>query len=303
MIMRKIIAIFLVLCCVFPAIAGGSRQTESTVPETRTITVFHHMSEQAKRDALDAIVEIFKADNPGVEVRIEAVDFSNYDAALRTRIAGGDTPDIIFGRPARLQELVQAGHIMDLTNEGFIRNVAPSPLATMELDGKVYGVPMSISAMGVYYNKDIFAQRGYTVPQTRTQMMTLLGRMKADGITPFVFGFRDAWTAQVVFQSDFSGGPLRSIPQFYAETMAGSRRFENYPALVAAFERYRELLAFGSADPFSVDYGRSLADFAAGNGAMLLQGLWSLGDIRRNNPEGNFGFFLNPSSATNGASL
>lgn len=275
--------------------AGGSAESGTAdSSEPVVLSVFHHMGEQAKRDALDGIIGLFQEQYPNVEVRVEAVDFSNYDATLRTRIAGGDAPDIIFGKAIRLAELIRAGHVMPLSDEAFIQNVSASALGSMSVDGEVYGIPMAISAMGVYYNRALFAENGYEVPETYDELIALVNEMEADGVTPFIFGFRDGWTAQVVYQSDFSGGPLRQIQDFYADTMAGNSSFSDYPQFLDSLERYTERLAFGNDDPFSVDYARSLADFAAGRGAMLMQGLWSLGDIRRNNPEGDFGFFLNP---------
>ena len=269
--------------------------------ETVVLSIFHHIGEQAKRDALDAITALFIAENPHVDVRIEAIDFSNYDATLRTRIAGGDAPDIMFGKAVRLSELIDAGHVMPLTDADFLDNVSPAALNSMSIEGVPYGVPMSISAMGIYYNRAIFDANGYTVPETYGELMTLARQMQRDGVTPFIFGFRDGWTAQVVFQSDFYGAPLRSIPDFFADTMAGNAEFGDYPAFASSLERYAQRLTFGNDDPFSVDYARSLVDFAAGRGAMLIQGLWALGDIRRNNPTGDFGFFLNPALDDPGA--
>jgi raffinose/stachyose/melibiose transport system substrate-binding protein len=299
MTVRKLLMTTLIgVLAVAAAFATGTTEAAEAEAEAVTLTVFHHMSEQAKRDALDSIVDLYTEANPNVEVRIEAVDFSNFDATLRTRIAGGDAPDIIFGRAVSRPELVTSGQIMALDGEDFLENVNESALDSMTLEGSVWGVPLSISSMGVYYNRALFEEYGAEVPQTYDELIALCEMLESEGVTPFVFGFRDGWTAQVVFQSDFSGGPLRSIPQFYADTMSGDSNFEDYPELIAALERYEERLQFGNDDPFSVDYARSLAAFSTGEAAMLMQGLWSLGDIRRNNPDGDFGFFLNPAYNT-----
>lgn len=264
--------------------------------KAQVITVFHHMSEQSKRDGLDNLIALFSEKHPEVIVEVEATDFSNFSATLKTKIAAGDAPDIIFGRPKGYMELVEAGQIADLSDEAFLSQIADTALSSMKVDGKVYGLPMDVQSMGVFYNKELFAANGWQVPETYSELIALCKEIQQAGITPFAFGFKDAWTAQVVFQSDFSGYPLSSIPDFYRDTASREKRFVDYPELIDSFARYAERLQYGSKDPFSIDYSRQLAMVATGEAAMVMQGNWSVGDIRRANPEGDFGYFLNPSS-------
>lgn len=293
---RQILSIIGIL--LLPAVlltAGGAAEKQVT-EKAPVLTVFHHMSEQSKRDGLDNLIALFKEKNPDVIIEVEATDFSNFSATLKTKIAAGDAPDIIFGRPKGYMELVNAGQIADLSDEPFLSSIAETALSSMKIDGKVYGLPLDVQSMGVFYNKDLFEANQWQVPETYSELITLCEEMQSRGVTPFAFGFKDAWTAQVAFQSDFLGYPLSSIPDFYRDTASREQKFTDYPELIESFGRYAERLKYGSKDPFSIDYSRQLAMVATGEAAMVMQGNWSVGDIRRANPEGNFGYFLNPSS-------
>ncbi len=293
----KMVALSLMLFSALSLFAGG--RGETTKPDGKApvkLRVFHFMSEQSKRDGLAKMIALYKENNPDVEVIVEATDFNNYTSTLKTMIAAGDAPDIMFGRPKMFAELVQAGQILDLSGADFLEKVSESSLDSMIVDGKVYGLPLDVQSMGVFYNKALFEENGFLVPQTYSELIEICKSMESKGITPFSFGFKDAWTAQVVFQSDFCGGPLSKTPDFYKKTMSRNSQFTNHPELIKSFERYAQRLKFGTPDPFSFDYSRQLAMFATGETAMLIQGNWAVGDIRKNNPEGNFGYFLNPSS-------
>ena len=82
-----------------------------------TIRLVHYMGEQAKRDALDAILADFKKENPDINVDIEVVSSSSYIATYKNYIAAGEAPDIMFGKPQNLTEFVEAGYLMDLKDE------------------------------------------------------------------------------------------------------------------------------------------------------------------------------------------
>jgi len=291
---KRILAIVLAALSASAVFASGRADKPADPKAPVTIRVFHFMSEQSKRDGLDKMIAQFNAENPAVKVVVEATDFNTFSATLKTKIAAGDAPDVIFGRPKMFAELVTAGQLMDLTGQSFLGNVAASSLESMKVGGKVYGLPLDVQTMGVFYNKALFEANGWKVPSTYSELIGLCKAIQAKGIVPFAFGFKDAWTAQVVFQSEFSGGPLAKMPDFYGATMARTRKFGDYPQFLASLDRYAERLKYGNPDPFSVDYSRQLAMFATGQAAMVMQGNWAVGDIRKANPEGKFGYFLNP---------
>ena len=66
-------------------------------------------------------------------------------------------------------------------------------------DGHYYFVPIYNYPWVVFYNKSIFTQKGYTVPATWDDLMTLAKKMKSDGLIPIAFADKDRWPALGTF--------------------------------------------------------------------------------------------------------
>ena len=103
---------------------GDKGETESS-GEPVTIRLVHYMGEQAKRDALDAMLAAFNEAHPEIHVDVEVVASSSYIATYKNYIAAGEAPDIMFGKPQTMQEFVDGGYFMDLKDEACMTNVLP----------------------------------------------------------------------------------------------------------------------------------------------------------------------------------
>ena len=169
----RILSLALASLCAASVFAAGGSDKAGPSKAPVTIRVFHFMSEQSKRDGLDKMIALFNASNPDVKVVVEATDFNSFSATLKTKIAAGDAPDVIFGRPKMFAELVSAGQLLDLSGQGFLANVAASSLESMKVDGKVYGLPLDVQTMGVFYNKALFEANGWKVPATYSELIAL----------------------------------------------------------------------------------------------------------------------------------
>lgn len=274
---------------------SGKSDISSSQGGITTIKVFHHMSEQTKRDGLKNLMDEFTKENPNVKFEEEAISQDSYKNTLKTKLAAGDAPDIIMGTPYEYTDLVDAGHIMDLTGQSFYNNIQDLAIPSVKIKDKLYGIPLDVQAHGIFYNKDVFKEAGVEVPQTYSDLVKVCETLKSKNIVPFAQGFKDGWTAQVNFQSDFNA-TLKKIPDFYTQVSERSKKFADYPELKGTLERDAKLLTYGEDDPFSVDYATSLSMVATGKAAMVIQGNWAAGELRKANTNGNLGFFVNPIS-------
>lgn len=58
-----------------------------------TLTLFHHIGEETARQTLENLIEAFQEES-GITVEEQGIDFSQYDTMLKTKLAGGDAPDL-----------------------------------------------------------------------------------------------------------------------------------------------------------------------------------------------------------------
>ena len=58
----------------------------------------------------------------------------------------------------------------------------------------VYAVPYVANAAGVLYNRAMFEEYGWEIPETWDEFIALCEQIQSEGIQPLYFGFKDTWT-------------------------------------------------------------------------------------------------------------
>ena len=66
-------------------------------------------------------------------------------------------------------------------------------LEIVPTDG-TYGIPYVANAAGVLYNREMFEEHGWKIPETWDELKSLCDEIQSEGIMPFYFGFKDTWT-------------------------------------------------------------------------------------------------------------
>lgn len=154
---------------------------ERAGPGVTEITVLHWGDRDEGRIVAN-LVASFEAANPDIRVkRIHAGGGAAYFSKLQTMIASGHPPDVFFLNGYMLPKYVPAGILKDV--EPFLKRDAAAGTLPFALDdmipealdgfrydgeqlglGPLYGVPMSFTPMGFYYNIDLFKQAGVALP-------------------------------------------------------------------------------------------------------------------------------------------
>ncbi|GGD56238.1 ABC transporter substrate-binding protein [Paenibacillus nasutitermitis] len=134
--------------------------------------------------------ERFMKENPGIKVTYEGMPGNQFSDFIKTRLAARDASDVIMLHPG-LKEVVgygKAGYLLDLSNEVWISNFSPASLNSLRSDDSVYGIPNDMAALGVYYNKEIFAELKLEFPRNWEEFITACEAIHASGITPISIG-------------------------------------------------------------------------------------------------------------------
>lgn len=162
-------------------------------------------------------------------------------------------------------------------------------------------LPYSITAAGVIYNKALFEEHGVEVPTTRTELLDACETFMSTEVTPIYMTFADPWTIQQGL-FDYTGGGMLDVAGFYAELEAAGTKGgttssvsfrERFDPVVASM---LELLPYANPDAPSRAYEQGNTAFAAGEGAMYLQGPWAIGQIATANPDLEVGTFPLPAT-------
>jgi multiple sugar transport system substrate-binding protein len=107
-------------------------------------------------------------------------------------------------------------------------------------DGKQYFVPNYNYPWGFFYLKSFWADKGYTVPKTFDELITLAKKMKKDGIIPIAFADKDNWPACGTF--DYLNMRINGY-QFHID-LCGHKEGWNNPKVAEVFDTWKQMLPY-----------------------------------------------------------
>lgn len=297
--MKKTKIVSSILCAAMVATLAangvGVKEVKADSKE-KTVTLFHHTGEEAGREVLADLISAFEKSNKGIKIEEQGIDFSQYDTMLKTKLAGGDAPDLIMGRPKMYADLIRAGHIEPLTDAEFLKNVEPETLESMKVDGDIYAVPTNQGGMGIFYNKKVFEDNDIEIPKSHEELMYVAKKLEDEGITPFAHGFQESWMAQCDLQSDLYGYTLQQNPTMFKDIMAGKKKFADYPDFKKCVQRTVDRLSFEGGDDFGTDASKARNMLINGEAAMLISGNWEISEFAEAGVDDQIGFFATPNT-------
>ncbi len=112
-------------------------------------------------------------------------------------------------------------------------------------DGKQYLVPTSYYPWAVHYRKSLFEEKGYAIPTTKDELMTLAQKMQDDGLIPFAYANDGKWPVQGTF--DILNLRLNGY-QFHVDLLAGKEDWTS-DKVKNVFSTWTELLPFHQENP------------------------------------------------------
>src|SRR6202048_2842931 len=158
------------------------------------LEVFSWWTSGSESAALDALFNVYKEQNPGVEIINAAVAGGGGSAArpvLQTRLAGGNPPDTWQSHPGweLLGQYVEPGYCEPITDlyksNGWDKAFPKGLVDLMTKDGKTYGVLAGAHrGNDLWYNKKLLEKNGITVGDKMSfdQFFAACAKLKAAGI-------------------------------------------------------------------------------------------------------------------------
>lgn len=244
-------------------------------------------------EVFEALEKEFNETHDDIHLTIESP--SDAMTILKTRFIREDAPDIIgIGGDVNFSSFVDSDMLMDISDYAGLADIKQAyrdidkELEYVPEEG-VYAVPYVANAAGILYNREMFEEYGWEIPETWDELLELCEEIQSEGILPFYFGFKDVWTTLAPWNAMAVG---LAEPGVCREVNRGKTTFAEEYREVA--EKMLELLPYGPDDPYAYDYNGACTAFANGESAMYTIGSYAVPQIKSVNPDMDIDSFVFP---------
>lgn len=292
----KRLTAFALAGCMLLGLTACNSNTASGVVE---IEIVQYKPEAVK--AFEEIAERFNATHDNIHLTIESPNEAM--TILKTRFIREDYPDIIgIGGDINYSNFLEADLFMDISDFDGIQDTKQAYLdidEELELIPKdgTYALPYVANAAGILYNKDMFEENGWEIPETWSEFTALCDEIEAAGIQPLYFGYKDTWTCLAPWNAMAVGlAPSDTCNQVNRGNTTFTAEYE------AVAVKMKELLDYAQPNPYAYSYNDACTAFARGESAMYVIGSYAVPQIKSVNPDMNvdsFVFPVNESEADN----
>ncbi|OLP59622.1 ABC transporter substrate-binding protein [Xaviernesmea oryzae] len=243
-----------------PAVAKGGE-----------VKIISNLGGAEQRAVLARVAAAYEA-KTGVKVVINNMDHEAHKTAIRSYLAVG-APDICFWFSGnRMKTFVVRDMFDDISDlvarEGLADKLGVT-LSAVTVDGKQYGLPMAGILWGLFYRKDVFAEKGWAPPKTYAEMLALGQSARSAGMAPMAMGTKELWPTGGFF--DHLNLRINGLDKHMA-LMEGKVAYTD-PMLKPVFDTWEELIKADFFSPNGSSFGWEQA------GAMLAQKKAALMDL------------------------
>ncbi|MHC1771143.1 MAG: ABC transporter substrate-binding protein [Flexilinea sp.] len=237
--MRKkfVVVLFIVLLSVL-IVATSSMAADSN---RKQISFWFWGPATAYQEHMKAVLaDWYNASQSDYELVIE---FRNtVDKDIPVALAANAGPDIVYASgPSYTSLYAQEGKVISLNKYAEQYGWKDRLLSVMydacTVNGELYSVPNAILIGGMFYNKELFAEKGWEVPTTMDEFTAIMDEAMADGLYALGAGNKGWKPCNDHFSSMIVNHTIS--PSNFYQALTGEISFNN-PELVKAVEKSAE---------------------------------------------------------------
>lgn len=135
---------------------------------------------------------------------IDLIQVGNYTrdmgkAEYESRLANDDLTDIVMTWPLDVGEAYWEDRLLDLSGFDFTSKYNLSMLNNISKDGKLYYLPGPSQVRGIIYNKTLFEEKGWKVPENYSGFLALCQQIEESGMRSLQLGLGNAEVLDTAF--------------------------------------------------------------------------------------------------------
>lgn len=226
-------------------------------------------SSESQIPALEKIAADFESDY-GIKVNIQQVNFGDIKSTFLTAAPAGEGPDVIVGAHDWIGELAINGLLEPIPYLPQRDEYFDVALNAFSYGGKLYGVPYTIEAIAIIYNKDLVEEE----PSTIGELLETATDIADDEVVGFVYNTGDFYFSYPFISGD--GGYI------FKDTPEGLDVYDiglNNEGAVAGGELIKSFFDDGII-PQGANYNLADSLFKDGLAGFIINGIWATPEYR-----------------------
>lgn len=219
--------------------------------------------------------------NNDVKVNLRYIPGKEYlnGSALQTAFQSGQGPDIFLISPGDFLRYYNGGVLQDLTphlSEEAKADYIPGVLDTRMVDGKIFGLPMEVEPLALYYGHAAFEKAGLSeadVPKTWDELLAVADKLTGTNKYGVLFETLPG------YYQNFTWYPFMWMGD--GEAVKDGKVAFDSPAAVQALKFWQDTVKGKMAPrkPLGDGGGDIGANLCSGAVAMQQSGIWSVSDL------------------------
>ncbi|MEU9397814.1 sugar ABC transporter substrate-binding protein [Streptomyces sp. NPDC048324] len=202
----------------------------------------------------------------GVKVEQASVPGASLIPKVLQQASSRTLPDLLMLDNPDLQQIAQTGALTPLEQYGIdSRGYAKGILSAGTYEGKVYGLAPYVSTVALFYNKDMLAEAGVSVPGTWDELKAAAAELTRPG------RYGMAVDANATFESAW-----QFLPFLWSN--GGDEKQLDSPQAAQALQLWVDLVKRGSMSKSVLNWTQADVhdQFVAGRTAMMINGPWRI---------------------------
>lgn len=252
------------------------KDVEVTDSGKKEVALWHALTDE-EVDRVESYVKRFNEQSEKAEVKLVYTPRDEMIKKLTIGNIAGDMADMVLLDNPYNSEFAASGVLEDLTEyyEVWDENqFLEGPLSSATYDGKIYGLPYSCNCLALFYNEDMLNAANVEVPETWDELKTVAKALTNEACYGFALcGTKDEEGAfQILPFINSAGGDINSL---------GSE------GSIEAVQLIGDMVQEGSISKEIMNWSQADVEkqFAAGNCAMMINGVWQVDTLRADNPD------------------
>jgi glucose/mannose transport system substrate-binding protein len=272
---------------VFLGLAAAAAAAPATSNSSDGVTFYHWWTSASELAAVDALVEGFKKQYPGVSVHPLPVDSHGGGrrifTVIRAAATGKQPPDafqVHAGGPLQPYFAAQLlSPIDDVWKKEGLEKVVPQMIRTMSsIDGHYYSLPINVHRNNlIWYNKPLLDKHGID-PATLTtwdEFWKAVEKLKDAGVSPPVQMGKN-WMGSLALEGIFAGIGATA----YEDWVNGRMTKADDRRIIEAFGTLKTYISYANKDHPTTEWDLAIRRVAQGESAFCIMGDWANGEFR-----------------------